>query len=74
MLFEILKRMIESAIIQMNNTERKQELRDKIDIFYAANSITLDEFNQLYTMLGLSSAESSIADMKAALETLEVTQ
>lgn len=43
MLFKVLKRMIEKG-----NTEG---LADKIDVFYAANKLTEEEYNELIEML-----------------------
>jgi hypothetical protein len=43
MLFKVLKRMIEKGNIL--------GITDKIDVFYAANKITEEEYNQLIEML-----------------------
>lgn len=43
MLYRVLKRMIERGNIS--------ELAEKIDIFYAANKLTQDEYTELVTLL-----------------------
>lgn len=43
MLFKVLKRMIEKGNIL--------GITDKIDVFYAANKITEEEYNELIEML-----------------------
>ena len=45
MLFKVLKRMIERGQIE--------GLSEKLDIFFAANKITVEEYNELNKMLSV---------------------
>lgn len=43
MLFRVIKRMIEKG--------QTEGLKEKIDIFFVADKLTLDEYNELTSML-----------------------
>ena len=43
MLFRVIKRMIEKGQVE--------GLKEKIDIFFVADKLTLDEYNELTSML-----------------------
>ena len=60
MLFKVLKRTIQRDV-QAGNTEALEAMVEKVDIFLAADKITIDQYSELVTMmneaLGVNSQE-----------------
>ena len=53
MAYKLMKRIINTAIKDGTIEEKRDEIMEKLDTFYAGNRLTRDEYQELVALLGV---------------------
>lgn len=57
MIYNLLKNLIEARGYSEENATGKEDMINKVDVFFAFGKITLDQYKELQAMLGITPVE-----------------